>query len=261
MDIKTDFLVIGSGLAGLSFAIKASRLGSVAVITKKNATESSTNYAQGGIAAVTDTDDSFELHIGDTLRAGAGLCREDVVRFVVREGPERIAELIEWGVEFSRRSGDQSPFDLGKEGGHSRRRVLHAADSTGREIERALLDKTRSLPNVRIYENSLAIDLILESKIRGRRSLAREERDRCLGAYVFDIDHDRVDTFRARFTVLASGGGDELAREELCEAIRDLLLPLTTLVTPNSIEARRLAASNPDEEDELSLPQAAHAYS
>lgn len=210
MEIRTDFLVIGSGLAGLSFAIKASRFGSVAVITKKNAMESTTNYAQGGIAAVTDSDDSFDLHIGDTLRAGAGLCREDVVRFVVSEAPGRIAELVGWGVEFSRKSGAPSAYDLGKEGGHSRRRVLHAADSTGREIERALLDKARSLGNVRIYENFLAIDLIRESKVRGRASLPREERDRCLGAYVFDIDNDRIDTFRARFTVLASGGAGKV---------------------------------------------------
>ena len=210
MEIKTDFLVIGSGLAGLSFAIKASRFGSVAVITKKSATESTTNYAQGGIAAVTDADDSFDLHIDDTLRAGAGLCREEVVRFVVREAPSRIAELIDWGVEFSRKSGGRSPYDLGKEGGHSRRRVLHAADSTGREIERALLDKVRSLGNVRICENSLAIDLIRESRVRGRTVLSREERDRCLGAYVFDIENDRVDTYRARFTVLASGGAGKV---------------------------------------------------
>src|SRR5512135_3261649 len=151
MEIRTDFLVIGSGLAGLSFAIKASRFGSVAIITKKNTTESSTNYAQGGIAAVMDAEDSFELHIEDTLKAGAGLCREDVVRFVVSEGPERIAELIHWGVEFSRKAGTESSFDLGKEGGHSKRRVLHAADSTGKEIERALIDKVHSLENVRIY--------------------------------------------------------------------------------------------------------------
>jgi L-aspartate oxidase len=210
MEIRTDFLVIGSGLAGLSFAIKASRFGSVAVITKKNAMESTTNYAQGGIAAVMDDEDSFDLHIEDTLRAGAGLCREDVVRFVVSEGPERIAELIEWGVEFSRKSGNQSPFDLGKEGGHSTRRVLHAADSTGKEIERALIDKAHSLGNVQIHENFLAIDLILESKVLGRKSIPRDERDRCLGAYVFDIENDRIYTFRARFTVLATGGAGKV---------------------------------------------------
>jgi len=206
MEIRTDFLVIGSGLAGLSFAIKASRLGSVAIITKKSTMESSTNYAQGGIAAVMDGEDSFDLHIDDTLKAGAGLCHEDVVRYVVSEGPERIAELIEWGVEFSRKSGADSPFDLGKEGGHSMRRVLHAADSTGREIERALIDKAHSLENVQIYENFLAIDLIRESKVLGKKSLSREEQDRCLGAYVFDIDNDQIYTFRARFTLLATGG-------------------------------------------------------
>jgi len=210
MEIRTDFLVIGSGLAGLSFAIKASRIGSVAIITKKNTTESSTNYAQGGIAAVMDAEDSFALHIGDTVKAGAGLCHEDVVNYVVSEGPERIAELIDWGVEFSRKSGIGSPFDLGKEGGHSRRRVLHAADSTGREIEQALIDKVHSLENVRIYENFLAIDLIRESKVLGRKSLSREEQDRCLGAYVFDIDNDRIYTFRSRFTILATGGAGKV---------------------------------------------------
>jgi len=210
MEIRTDFLVIGSGLAGLSFAIKASRFGSVAIITKKNTTESSTNYAQGGIAAVMDAEDSFDLHIGDTLKAGAGLCREDVVRFVVSEGPERIAELIDWGVEFSRKAGTGASFDLGKEGGHSMRRVLHAADSTGKEIERALIDKVHSIENIQIYENFLAIDLIRESKVLGSKSLPREEQDRCLGAYVFDIENDQIYTFRSRFTILATGGAGKV---------------------------------------------------
>ncbi len=138
MEKVYDFLVLGSGIAGLSFAIKAADLGSVAVVTKKSKVESNTNYAQGGIAAVTDNNDSFESHIQDTLKSGAGLCKEDVVRVVVSEGPERIRELIEWGVHFTKaESNGADTYDLGREGGHSRRRVLHADDLTGRDIERA----------------------------------------------------------------------------------------------------------------------------
>src|SRR5215212_6874751 len=139
-----DFLVLGSGIAGLFFALKAARHGRVAIVTKKNRAESNTNYAQGGIAAVVSRDDSFELHVRDTLEAGAGLCHEDVVRTIVEEGPARVAELIELGMQFSQREDPGHPgekeLDLGKEGGHTRRRILHAKDVTGREIERALLN-------------------------------------------------------------------------------------------------------------------------
>src|SRR2546430_568406 len=156
-----DFLVIGSGIAGLIFALKVARVGTVAVITKKDRAESNTNYAQGGIAAVMAKDDSFELHVKDTLEAGAGLCNETVVRTIVEEGPSRIRELIEIGLQFATRDeGGHKEFDLGKEGGHSRRRVLHATDITGREIERALLDAVAKQPNIRIYEDHHAIDLI-----------------------------------------------------------------------------------------------------
>src|SRR5919106_977401 len=159
-----DFLVLGSGIAGLSFALKVAPHGRVAIITKKNRAESNTNYAQGGIAAVTSKEDSFELHVRDTLEAGAGLCKEHVVRTIVQEGPERIAELIELGMRFSEREIPTAPgakeLDLGKEGGHSKRRILHAKDVTGREIERALLTAVASSPNIQIFENHLAIDLI-----------------------------------------------------------------------------------------------------
>src|ERR1044072_2932692 len=138
-----DFLVLGSGIAGLSFALKVAPRRKVAIITKKNRAESNTNYAQGGIAAVTSKEDSFEMHVRDTLEAGAGLCKEKVVRTIVEEGPARIQELIELGMRFSEReaaSGDGGrELDLGKEGGHSRRRILHAKDVTGWEVERALL--------------------------------------------------------------------------------------------------------------------------
>ncbi len=207
MEKEYDFLVLGSGIAGLSFAIKAAELGTVAVVTKKNKVESNTNYAQGGIAAVTDNDDSFESHINDTLKSGAGLCKEDVVRFVVTEGPERIKELIEWGVNFTKEGDNTSgAYDLGREGGHSRRRVLHAEDLTGREIERALIEKAALQKNITIYENFFSIDLICRSKLTGYR----EEEDRCLGAYVFDVDKNIVHTFRAKFVMLATGGSGKV---------------------------------------------------
>src|SRR4051794_15876988 len=139
-----DFLVLGSGIAGLSFALKVARKGRVAIVTKKNRAESNTNYAQGGIAAVISKEDSFELHVRDTLEAGAGLCHEEVVRTIVEEGPGRINELVELGMHFPEREDPPHPggreWDLGKEGGHTRRRILHAKDVTGREIERALLN-------------------------------------------------------------------------------------------------------------------------
>jgi L-aspartate oxidase len=209
MEIQTDILVIGSGIAGLSLAIQAATLGSVAVVTKKEAIESNTNYAQGGVAAVMDPQDSFEAHVQDTIVAGAGLCREDVVQFVVREGPDRIAELVRWGVAFTKSTEcvEGEFYDLGKEGGHSRRRVLHATDFTGREIERALYEKARSSENIQIFENFIAIDLILKSKLLGQRASSS---DRCLGAYVYDINGQEIHTFRARFVVLSTGGAGKV---------------------------------------------------
>src|SRR6059036_187891 len=152
-----DFLILGSGIAGLSFALKVSAHGRVAIITKKHRAESNTNYAQGGIAAVTSREDSFELHVRDTLQAGAGLCKEDVVRTIVQEGPERIQELIELGMKFSEREvpgpDGARELDLGKEGGHSKRRILHAKDVTGREIEQALLSAIAAQSNIVVLEN------------------------------------------------------------------------------------------------------------
>jgi len=207
MEMQTDFLVLGSGIAGLAFAIKAAELGTVAVVTKKEKSESNTNYAQGGIAAVQDKNDRFEYHIRDTLLCGDGLCKEEVVEFVVSEGPERIKELVAWGVEFSRsEAGDNSVFDLGKEGGHSMRRVLHAKDLTGREIERALSEKANANKNITFYENHIAIDLIMRCAATGNR----QESDMCLGAYVFDIPASEIHTFRAKFTVLATGGAGKV---------------------------------------------------
>src|SRR5439155_24956972 len=158
-----DFLVLGSGIAGLSFALKVATKGRVAIVTKKDRAESNTNYAQGGIAAVTSKEDSLQMHVRDTLEAGAGLCKENVVRTIIEESPARIAELIELGMHFSERdiprSNGARELDLGKEGGHSRRRILHAKDVTGREIERALLAAIAESPNIEIFENHFAIDL------------------------------------------------------------------------------------------------------
>src|SRR5271168_553357 len=165
-----DYLVLGSGIAGLTFALKVAPRGRVAIVTKKDRAESNTNYAQGGIAAVTSKEDSFELHVADTLAAGAGLCKEKVVRTIVEEGPARIQELIELGMKFSERENPKSrgghELDLGKEGGHSKRRILHAKDVTGREIERALLNAVAAQPNIEIFEDHVAVDLITTRKVR-----------------------------------------------------------------------------------------------
>src|SRR5262245_3295802 len=199
-----DFLVLGSGIAGLSFALKVAPHGRVAIITKKDRAESNTNYAQGGIAAVTSKEDSFELHVRDTLTAGAGLCKEEVVRTIIQEGPARITELIELGMRFTEREMAHSPgsreLDLGKEGGHSKRRILHAKDVTGREIERALLAAIAAQPSVEILENHLAIDLITTQK------LGRNGANRCLGVYVLEKRTGQVQTFAAPNVLLATGG-------------------------------------------------------
>jgi L-aspartate oxidase len=199
-----DFIVLGSGIAGLSFALKVAPCGRVAIVTKKDRAESNTNYAQGGIAAVTSKEDSFELHVRDTLTAGAGLCKESVVRTIVEEGPARIQELIEIGMKFSERDAPAEDggkeLDLGKEGGHSKRRILHAKDVTGREIERALLNAAARQPNIQVFENHIAIDLITSQK------LGRADTNRCLGAYVFDKKANRVWAFTAPVTLLATGG-------------------------------------------------------
>lgn len=201
---RFDFLVLGSGIAGLFFALKVAPRGRVAIVTKKNRAESNTNYAQGGIASVTSKEDSFELHVRDTLQAGAGLCREDVVRTIVEEGPARIAELIELGMKFSEREapneGGGRELDLGREGGHSKRRILHAKDVTGREIERALLNAVAQQPNISIFENHLAIDLITSQK------LGYVGENRCLGAYVFNKVTGGVETYASPTTLLATGG-------------------------------------------------------
>jgi len=201
MEIETDFLVIGSGIAGLSFALKAAEAGRVLVVTKRERKESATLYAQGGIASVLDAKDSFDEHVQDTLEAGGGLCHPEVVKLVVEGGPERIQELIGLGVRFTRRAGRQKEFDLGREGGHSRRRIVHAEDLTGREVERALLRACERNSRISFLEHHMAVDLITTEKVPGRRKAWR-----CLGAYVLDLKRGLIKTISAQVTLLATGG-------------------------------------------------------
>jgi L-aspartate oxidase len=200
-DFSAEVVVIGSGIAGLSFALKAARHAQVLLLTKKNAAESNTNYAQGGIACVTSSEDSAELHIRDTVEAGAGLCREEVVREVVQDGPARVAELVELGVKFTeRQNGVGHEPDLGKEAGHSKRRVLHAGDITGRELEKALLAGVRASPKIRVREDIVAIDLVTSKK----RKMSGP--NRVLGLYVLDGATQRVEAISAQVVVMATGG-------------------------------------------------------
>ncbi len=196
-----DFLVIGSGIAGLFYALRVADHGSVCVVTKKQAADSSTNWAQGGIAAVVAEPDSFEAHVRDTLAAGAGLCREETVRFVVERGPEMIEALVKIGVEFDRKAGAPAhEFDLGREGGHTERRVLHHADATGREIETALLQAVRGHPNVVVLEDHMAVDLLTSGKA------GMDGPNRCLGAYILDVETGEIERCQSRVTLLATGG-------------------------------------------------------
>lgn len=201
--IQTDFLVIGSGVAGLSFALKAASLGRVLILTKATRDESNTKYAQGGIAGVFADNDTFEHHIQDTLIAGDGLCRESVVRMVVENGPERIKELMDYGAQFDRKA--DGTLSLGKEGGHSAHRILHSRDATGFEIERALLDAVKAHPNIIISEHFFTIDLLTQHHLgmyvnRGYPDVA------CFGVYALDLKDRKIHTILSRVTVLASGG-------------------------------------------------------
>ena len=162
MEIKSDYLIIGSGIAGLSLALKAASIGTVSLITKKETMDTSTNYAQGGIASVLDSEDSFDFHIKDTLVSGAGLSQHEIVRMVVTNGPDMIRGLISLGVQFSRDKSRE--LDLTREGGHSKRRIVHTKDLTGKEVEKRLIQNAEKEKNITIYENHMSIDLITTSK-------------------------------------------------------------------------------------------------
>lgn len=202
-NIDTDVLVIGSGIAGLFAALKISEYTNVVVVTKKDKAESNTNYAQGGVASVLSKQDSFQKHIDDTLEAGAGLCNPEMVDIMVREGPDRIRDLIKIGTEFTRKNNDE--FDLMREGGHSFPRILHAKDLTGKEIERALIVAVNSKQNIQVYENTLAIDLITEHNVKMLKNSPLANRN-CWGAYVLDELTSEVRKILAKATVLATGG-------------------------------------------------------
>jgi L-aspartate oxidase len=212
MRVTCDFLVIGSGIAGLSFALEAADHGEVVVVTKRTREESNTRYAQGGIAAVLDADDTFEAHVRDTVVAGAGLNHLRAVELAVRDAPARIAMLRAAGAQFDLAAGaghaDESSPDLGPgldlhlEGGHSARRIVHAGDMTGKEVERALLDAIAKKPNVRVLEEHMAVDLITLAKYGGPEV--------CSGAYVLDVEHGKVITILSRATILATGGAGKV---------------------------------------------------
>ncbi len=215
MKHNSDFLVIGSGIAGLMFALKTAEHGHVTLITKRDIMESNTVHAQGGIASVFGQLDSFDLHIKDTLKSGDGLCHPEVVDLVVKNGPDRIKELIELGVKFNLRNNEAeaendrqkwSDLDLGREGGHSRKRIVHAEDLTGRELETVLVNHVRQHPRITLFEHHIAIDLITcTSSIRRGGVITRHEQ-RCCGAYVLDTLNNQVRTLCADITLLATGG-------------------------------------------------------
>jgi L-aspartate oxidase len=206
MRIPCDYLVLGGGVAGLTFALEAAQRGEVIILTKRSLFDSATAWAQGGIAAVLDPSDSFESHKDDTLEVGCGLARAEVVEMVVRDGPARIRALMEVGARFSSTNGkDGDPdatLDLTREGGHSARRVVHAGDITGREVQRALVEAVRQHPRIRVFEEHMAIDLVDAAKVGGPR--------RVVGAYALDAITGLVHTFVARATVLATGGAGKV---------------------------------------------------
>jgi len=203
MKKKVDFLVIGSGLAGLSFALKVAEHGKVCIVTKSELEETNTQFAQGGIAAVTYEPDSYEKHISDTLVAGDGLCNEEVVRQLVKDAPAQIDELIRWGASFDKKlNGD---FDLAREGGHSENRILHHKDNTGAEIQEKLSEQVRSHPNIEILEKHFAVDLITQHHL-GMLVKRYNDDIRCFGAYVLDLKTEKVITILAKTTLIATGG-------------------------------------------------------
>lgn len=199
-----DFLVVGSGIAGLSFALRVAEHGKVCILTKGEAAEGSTRYAQGGIAAVMYDSDSFDKHIQDTLIAGDGICDREVVEMTIREAPDRIRELVQYGVDFDL-DGKHERFDLHREGGHSEFRILHHKDNTGQEIERALLEAARRHPNIDLREHQFAIDIITQHHL-GQRVTRHTPNIECYGVYALDCLTNRIDTYLAKVTLLATGG-------------------------------------------------------
>jgi len=207
---NSDFLVIGSGVAGMWFALEACKHGSVTMLTKTRPLESNSAYAQGGIASVWHEDDDLDFHIRDTLVAGAGLCHRDAVEQTVRRGPERVRELIARGAEFTRRQTHPEEYDLHREGGHSHRRILHAADFTGKEIVRALNAEVREHPRIEFLDHHMAINVLTRGWLASVTGDIPPEDDEAIGAYVLDTHSDEVELFRAKVVVLATGGAGKV---------------------------------------------------
>ena len=198
MKLKTDVLIIGGGISGLSVAIELAELDrnlDLLLLTKESLTDCNTYYAQGGIACVWDKKDSFEKHVQDTLRVGDGLCNEQVVRNVVSQAPERVKELIDLGVDFTR--NEEGEYDLTKEGGHSERRILHVNDITGQNVENSLIRKVKKYDNINIKENWCAINLYAKNL-------------HCYGAYIFEKESERIHNIAAKVTILATGGAGKI---------------------------------------------------
>ncbi len=208
--IQTDFVVVGTGIAGLTLALRLADHGRVIVLSKRARDAGNTHWAQGGIAAAWHQGDSWQDHVQDTLVAGAGLCRREVVEAIVREGPQRIQELIELGVAFDRREDRPEEYDLHIEGGHSTRRVLHAKDATGAEIVRALLAATEAHGNIQILERWMAVDVLTERWLARRTGALPPERDRALGLYVLELDSGKVHAIAARAVALCTGGAGKV---------------------------------------------------
>lgn len=199
-----DFIVIGSGIAGLTFALKASEIGTVAVITKEKLEEANTRYAQGGIASVMKDEDRIDFHLEDTLKAGAGLCHVEAVKQVVSSGPQMIDLLIQWGVEFDRKKTGE--LDLGREGGHSYHRIVHVHDFTGKAIQKILIQRIRENANIQIFENYMGVDLITEHHLKENQ----QDSITCYGVYALNKSNNQVETFVSKVTFLATGGAGKI---------------------------------------------------
>ncbi len=207
---KTDFLIIGSGIAGLSYALKVAQFGKVTIVTKKKIQKSNTALAQGGVAGVFSKLDSFDLHIKDTLAAGDGLCNKDVAKMVVENGPKRIKELVEQGAKFNKQSSDEYDFALGQEGGHSAKRIVYAQDLTGKEIEDTLVKNVENNANITILEDHIAVDLVTFSSSIRSGLIVTEQENYCCGAYVLNNRTGDIETFYCAITLLATGGASKV---------------------------------------------------